>query len=97
MAGFVQIIECTASRIDEVEALSDQFREDPVRPGGPVRLLVVADRDKPNTYRTVVEFESHDSAMANSARDDTSAFAQKMAALCDGPPTFFNGDVVHQM
>lgn len=97
MAGFVQIIEWTSSRIDEVEALSEEFREDPDRKGGPVRLLVLADRDKPNSYRTVVEFESHESAMANSARDDTSEFAQKMAALCDGPPTFFNGDILHQM
>ena len=97
MAGFVQIIEWTSSRIDEVEALSEEFREDPAQQGGPVRLLVLADRDKPNTYRTVVEFESQESAMANSAREDTSAFAQKMAALCDGPPTFFNGDVLHQM
>lgn len=97
MAGFVQIIEWTSSRVDEVEALSDEFREDPAREGGPVRLLVLADRDKPNSYRTVVEFASHDAAMANSARDDTAEFAQKMAALCDGPPTFFNGDVLHQM
>lgn len=31
--------------------------------------------------------------MANSSRPETTEFAQAMAALCDGPPRFYNLDV----
>ena len=49
---------------------------------------VTADQDRPGHYYTVVEFDSYDAAMKNSARPETSEFATRMAALCDGPPTF---------
>jgi hypothetical protein len=32
--------------------------------------------------------------MQNSDRPETSAFAARMADLCDGPPTFYNLDIV---
>ena len=51
-------------------------------------------RERPGTYLTIVEFESYDSAMENSNRPETSDFAAKMAALCDGPPVFRNLDVM---
>jgi hypothetical protein len=42
----------------------------------------------------VIEFDSYESAMENSNRQETAEFASKMAALCDGPPTFYNLDVM---
>ena len=93
MAGFVQIIEWKTSRIDEVEKLNEQWR-DKFPEMGPARILVGADRDDSGSYVTVVEFESYDAAMKNSADPATSEFAEKMAALCDGPPTFHNLDVM---
>jgi hypothetical protein len=97
MAGFIQIIEYTTSKADEIRAMGEQWRDE--RSGdaqGPVRLVALADRDHPGRYLTIAEFTSYDEAMANSQRDDTSQFAQRMAELCDGPPTFTNLDVVDQ-
>jgi len=93
MAGFVQIIEFTTTRIDEVKALGDEMRAQGDT-GLVVRGTFTADRDRPNTYLNVIEFESYDAAMENSNRPETSAFAARMAELCDGPPKFYNLDVM---
>lgn len=93
MAGFIQIVSFTTSRIDEVHALADEMAAQ--REGGTVsRLALNADRDRPNHYVTVIEFDSYESAMENSRRPETNEFSSRMAALCDGPPTFSNLDVV---
>lgn len=93
MAGFVQIIEFRTSRLEELRALSDEF-DDRRQGGAMVHGVVTADRDEPGLYRTIVEFTSYEEAMENSARSDTSEFSRRMAALCDGPPTFRNLDVI---
>lgn len=94
MAGFVQIIEWKSSRFDEVRALNEEYRASRGADGqGPSRVTVTSDRERPETYLTIVEFADHAAAMANSARPDTSEFAAKMGALCDGPPRFLNLDV----
>jgi quinol monooxygenase YgiN len=98
VAGFVQIIEFTTSRIDEVEKLGAEFRERrsaEAQEGLTVRrVTMTADRDRPNTYLNIVEFESYDAAMENSKHPETTAFASKMQELCDGPPRFYNLDIV---
>lgn len=93
MAGFVQIIEFQTSRIEEVEAMGRPARTGGDTPATFGRVTATADRDGPGTYLMVVEFDSYESAMENSKRPETSDFAAKMAALCDGPPTFRNLDV----
>jgi hypothetical protein len=97
MAGFIQIIEFTTSRIDEVKALGDEYRETRLAAGDgspPVRGTVTADRDRPNTYLNIVEFASYEDAMSNSNDPRTSEFAEKMGKLCDGPPKVYNLDTV---
>jgi quinol monooxygenase YgiN len=98
VAGFVQIVEFTTSRIDEVEKLGAEFREQrsaEAQQGLTVRrVTITADRDRPNTYRTIAEFESHEAAMENSRHPETTAFATKMQELCDGPPKFYNLDIL---
>jgi hypothetical protein len=93
MAGFVQLIEWKSSKIDDVERLNEEWRER-FPEMGPSRVLVGADRDHEGSYVTVVEFASYEDAMKNSADPATSEFAERMAALCDGPPTFHNIDVM---
>lgn len=93
MAGFLQVIEWRTSRIDEVEQLNERWRER-FPEIGPSRILVGSDRDNTGTYMTVVEFESYEAAMKNSADPVTSEFAEQMAELCDGPPTFHNLDLI---
>jgi hypothetical protein len=93
MAGFVQIIEYKTSRFDEVKALGeDRARNDTGSLAR--RVTATEDRDRPGTYLTIVEFDSYDDAMANSKRAETAQFAEQMQKLCDGPPTFYNLDVV---
>ena len=64
---------------------------------GPTRVTVTQDKDRPNVFLTIVEFADEATAQANSSRPETHEYAQKMAALCDGPPKFYNLDVIHQM
>ena len=90
----MQIIQWKTSRIDEVEAMSEEYRKGRDATTGPSRVLVLADRDQPGTYYTVAQFASADAAEANNGRPETEAFAKKMAELCDGPPTFHNTDVL---
>ena len=94
MAGFVQIIQYSTSRFDEVEKLYDELQGQH-EVGTARRGIVASDRDHPNQYVSVVEFDSYESAMENSGRPETSEFASRMAALCDEPPTFYNLDVLH--
>ena len=94
--SFVQIVEYTSTRADEIRALAEGLQDgagDAPRP----RVMACADRDQANHYFTIVEFGSYEEAMANSSRPETSSFAAKMAELCDGPPTFRNLDVIETM
>ena len=91
MAGFVQIIEYSTSRFDEIRALAEELRiKRQGGPGGPIRVTVTEDRDRPGHYLTLAEFDSYEAAMANSEHPDTQEFAAMMAKLVDGPPTFHN-------
>jgi hypothetical protein len=93
MAGFVQIIEFTTSRIDEIEKLAESMGD----MGFARRATITADRDRSGTYLNIVEFDSYDEAMQNSSRPEVGEFAGKLAELCDGPPRFYNLDVVTSM
>ena len=93
MDGFVQVVEFTTSRIDEIRRMNDEWRE--THPDiGPQRIIVTADRDRSNTYVSIVEFASFEEAMTNSADPQTAEWAARMQSLCDGPPTFRNLDVL---
>lgn len=91
--GFVQIIEYRTSRPDEIDALLDEWEETSEGVRTAARGLQCADRDNPGTYLSIVEFPSYEAAMENSNRPETTAFAERMQKLCDGPPTFRNLDV----
>ena len=98
MAGFVQIIEYTTSRFDEIKELAEKLRADGQGgPAGAISVTITQDRDRPNHYITVAEFESYEKAMENSNHPSTQAFAEAMAKLVDGPPTFYNLDVRDRM
>jgi quinol monooxygenase YgiN len=93
MGSFIQIVEYSSSRVDEIRDLAEKYRAN--RPdGGPVRVTMTEDRDRPGTFRTIAEFESYEKAMENSNHPATQAFAAEMASLVDGPPTFINLNVL---
>src|SRR6188472_413277 len=93
MAGFVQIIEFTTSRFDEIKALAEQYDLSSQAGNKARRVSLTEDRDRPGTYLNIVEFDSYDEAMENSNRPETGQFAEQMQKLCDGPPKFYNLDV----
>ena len=93
MTGFVQVIEFTTSRIDEVESLMDDWVSKTEGKRTARRGVMTKDRDRPNTYVQIVEFPSYEEAARNSEMPETSEFAEQIVKLCDAPPTFRNLDV----
>lgn len=93
MAGFVQIIEFKTSRVNEIRDLMSEMGAR-LGAGAALRGTMTADLDRPGYYLTIVEFDSRQSAMENSARPEVGDYASRMAALCDEPPRFYNLDVV---
>lgn len=94
--SFVQIIEISTSRLGEVEALMEEWIEKTEGKRGASRSVLTQDRDRPGTYVQVVEFPSYQEAMANSDLPETGELAQRLSALCDGPPAFRNLDVLRE-
>ncbi|HVF13011.1 MAG TPA: hypothetical protein VM942_00360, partial [Acidimicrobiales bacterium] len=85
------------SKPEEMQALSDEWRaKRAAEGGGPAQVFAGKDRDRENVYLTIVRFPSYEAAMENSQREDTNELSAKMGALCDGPPTFRNIDVLMQ-
>jgi quinol monooxygenase YgiN len=92
--AFIQLIEVTTTNFDEITALVDEWRAQTEGARTATRATTVQDRDRPNTYIQIVEFASYEDAMANSSLPTTAAFAEKLAALCDSPPSFRNLEVL---
>src|SRR4051794_6662674 len=92
MAGFIQIIEFTTTRPEEVKALSEQYRE--ARGKAPAAGgTSTAAGARPTPSQTTVESPSKEDGIKTSAAPATSEFAEKMMVICDGPPKFYNLDV----
>jgi quinol monooxygenase YgiN len=92
--AFVQIIEFQTQRIDDFVRQVDEWLEASADWRTATRGTLCADKDKPGTYMQIVEFPSYEDAMANSNDPRTAEFASRLGALCDGPPSFRNLDVV---
>jgi hypothetical protein len=92
--GFVQIIDYTTSKFDEMQKLGEEWEAAASGDSKARRRVLCADRDKPGRYLNIVFFDSYEEAMENSSLPQTQDFAERMAALADGPATFYNLDVV---
>jgi hypothetical protein len=95
--GFVQIIEYQTSHIEELSALGREFRDQSANTPGvskPLRGKVMADTDRPGYYLSLIEFESREIAMEASNRPETQEFFGRLSKFMDGPPKFYNLDVV---
>jgi hypothetical protein len=91
--AFIQLIEFSTSRADEIEALVDQWISQTQGQRLARRGTMTEDRDRPGVYVQIIEFPSYEEAMANSQLPATAEQAQKLGALCDSPPVFRNLDV----
>ena len=92
--SFIQIIEMRTKNFDELQALGDQFFEATEGKRTVRRSVVTRDRNDPERYLLVVFFDSYESAMENSNLPETAEFAEKQMPLLDGPPTFYDLDVI---
>src|SRR5579872_6063731 len=93
---FVQLIEFKTDRIDEFNAAVDAWLQATEGRRAATRALQTRDRDRAGVYVQIVEFPSYERAMENSNLPETSAFAERLAALCDGPAVFRNLDVIRE-
>jgi hypothetical protein len=93
MTEFVQLVEMSTSRFEEVRKFNEEWREN--NPDALLDWSIVGhDRDNPEKYVVMVHFENYEVAMKNSADPRTAEYAAKMEELADGPVTFRNLDVV---
>ena len=92
--AFVQIIEMTTTKVAGIEGLMNEWMAATAGRRSASRSLLTKDRERPDTYVQVVEFPSYEEAMANSALPETTAFAEKLSALCVSGPAFRNLDLV---
>lgn len=90
---FIQVMQGKCSRRDELRALAESWREG--SGAGAIGWLGgtfgVTDDDD---FLGVIRFTSREDAMANSARPETGEFAERMAALMEGPIEFHDCDDV---
>ncbi|MFH9888250.1 hypothetical protein [Streptomyces luteogriseus] len=92
---FVQIIEFETERLEEMQQVLDEAgQRNADRAGGPTHSMLLRDRDKPNRYLALVEFESFEEAMRNSDDPETSRMAERLNALSIGERVYTNCDVL---
>jgi hypothetical protein len=91
---FVQIIEFRTSKLDEMEKVGDEWQAAIGADRKARRRVLCSDRDNAGRYFNIVFFDSFEEAMENSNNPVTEQFSQRMMALADGAPTFYNLDVV---
>jgi hypothetical protein len=89
--GFVQIIDFTTSRYDDVRKVMDEWTAATEGNRTAARWTIGKDRDRPNHYVQVVEFPSYTEAMRNNDLPQTKEFSQRITDLCDDV-TFYNID-----
>ena len=90
---FIQMIQGPCTRQDEVHALLDEWRSE-LAEGATGWLGGTYGFTDDDQLLAVVRFASRDEAMANSGRPEQKAWADRMAALMDGPVEFHDCDDV---
>lgn len=89
---FIQVIRSRTARRDEVKELMNEWAA--TTPDSPGWLGGTFGFTDEGDFLGVVRFENRELAMANSDDPQTSAFAERLAALMDGPVEFQDCDDV---
>jgi hypothetical protein len=89
---FLQSIEFQGDQA-QFEQMLDRYRQLMGSETTAKRAWLLADRDRPGTFVELVEFESYESAMANSEHPTTTAWAEEASDLF-GSAVFRNFDLV---
>ena len=92
---FVQIIGFETERLEDMrQVLQAAEQRSAGKPGGPTYRMLLKDRDNPDRYAAVLEFESYDEAMRNSGDPETGELARRVGELCIGDRVYTNYDVL---
>ena len=92
--AFVQIIEFRTSDIEQARRADDEWWRATEGKRTVRRELLARDRSDPCRYLAVVFFDSYESAMENSALPETQVVAEQYSKMSDGPPVFYDLDVL---
>jgi hypothetical protein len=92
-AVFIQIIQGKCTRPDELREMASTWRRE-LGGGAEGWLGGTYGFTDDDQFIGVVRFESREAAMANSARPEQTAWAEKMMGLMDGPVEFHDCDDV---
>jgi hypothetical protein len=90
---FIQVIKGKCTRQDELRAMSGSWKDE-LGPGATGWLGGTFGFTDDDLFVAVVRFASREDAMANSARPEQGAWAERLAATLDGPPEFSDYDDV---
>jgi hypothetical protein len=93
---FIQIIQGKCTKQDELRAMAESWR-DGLGPTAVGWLGGTYGFTNDDLFVGVVRFESREAAMANSARPEQTAWAEKMMRLMDGPVEYHDCDDVTLM
>jgi len=94
--AFIQTIEMSTSKVDELRALEKEWRAATEGKRTLRRSIIAQDRNDPKKYMILAFFDSYESAMQNSQLPATSEFAERQTALLDGAPVFRDLDVIEE-
>ena len=96
MPEYIQIVTYESDDIDAVIAAANSV---PVPDGvpKPSSVTLVADRDRPGNYATILRFASYEDAMAHSESDATHERVARITPYMKGEPGFYNLDVLDEM
>ena len=92
--AFVQIIEFRTSDIEQARRANEEWWRATEGKRTVRRELLARDRSDPGRYFAVVFFDSYESATENSALPETQATAEQYSKMSDGPPGFYDLDVL---
>jgi len=93
---FAQIIQFQTADIDRFNDQLDAWMEASEGHRIPHRAVLSRDRDAADVYLLMVEFATYETAMENSSRPETGAFASFLSDLSAGDLTFRNLDVLRE-
>ena len=91
---FVQIMEITTDRFDDVEALHEKWLAATEGQRTTKVEWIMKDRDQPDRYVIAVMFDSYDDAMKNNDLPATAEIAAGMSEVTTGPTVFRNLDLI---
>jgi quinol monooxygenase YgiN len=94
---FLQIVAFQTSRLEEIRAVLEQWRQATEGRRTATSMRITKDRDRRNEYLWIVEFPSHEDAMRNHDLPETQRMMQQMIELSDGEPVFRNLDLIDEI